>query len=304
MISFKRDYVSLAFTHVHKKARADIALIRTLRVPDDGNDYPLPPGLGRFPVVASKAAHTADAARADRTGLVPMWPSEALWLDFTGNSYPCAVKIGVGGANALTGERLTADLSAEQDYVVVPGQPWLDGVLVSDGAVRQFVAEGDAKGRTIASQLGIDGSHPSIEMLFYPMRRPRYEWLLDDSARSTGMPRRRQVCAGGKIRQHIYRDQYGLDAWVREPAGRLQLDLIPAASWFDLTGKRSPTKPPNAHDYTKAGLPWFDYYDPAQRKLAATPKMKQLVGAAETDLPLSVPEKQVRKLHPTSLNAD
>jgi hypothetical protein len=27
-----------------------ISFLRTLRIPDDGKTYPLPPGLGRFPV--------------------------------------------------------------------------------------------------------------------------------------------------------------------------------------------------------------------------------------------------------------
>jgi hypothetical protein len=30
--------------------RLGISFHRTLRVPDDGRTYPLPPGLGRFPV--------------------------------------------------------------------------------------------------------------------------------------------------------------------------------------------------------------------------------------------------------------
>jgi hypothetical protein len=28
----------------------NITFLRTLRIPDDGKTYPLPPGLGRFPV--------------------------------------------------------------------------------------------------------------------------------------------------------------------------------------------------------------------------------------------------------------
>jgi hypothetical protein len=32
-------------------------------------------------------------------------------------------------------------------------------------------------------------------------------------------------------------------------------------SWHRITQKAPPTKPFNAKVYTKAGLPWFDYYD-------------------------------------------
>ena len=30
--------------------------------------------------------------------------------------------------------------------------------------------------------------------------------------------------------------------------------------WRDFTGEDAPHKPPTAADYTRAGLPWFDYY--------------------------------------------
>ena len=42
-----------------------ITFQRTLRIPDDGNDYPLPPGLGPFPVrrVADHAAKVPDSWR-------------------------------------------------------------------------------------------------------------------------------------------------------------------------------------------------------------------------------------------------
>ena len=33
-----------------------------------------------------------------------------------------------------------------------------------------------------------------------------------------------------------------------------------ASQWRAITGERTPTKPPTAARYTKAGLPWFDYY--------------------------------------------
>ena len=34
------------FPKVHPKAELDITFQRTLRIPDDGKDYPLPAGLG------------------------------------------------------------------------------------------------------------------------------------------------------------------------------------------------------------------------------------------------------------------
>jgi hypothetical protein len=39
----------------------EITFQRTLRIPDDGHTYPLPPGLGQFPV--RKVEHYADRVR-------------------------------------------------------------------------------------------------------------------------------------------------------------------------------------------------------------------------------------------------
>ena len=71
---------------------------------------------------------------------MPMDQSEALWISFSAR-YPCAVKIAAGKINTVSGEAWTAGLPSEpQDYVVVPGQPWLDGFSVGEGLIRQFVA--------------------------------------------------------------------------------------------------------------------------------------------------------------------
>ena len=51
------------------------------------------------------------------------------------------MKIAAGKINAVSGAAWTAELHSEpQDYVVVPGQPWLDGFSVGEGLIRQFVA--------------------------------------------------------------------------------------------------------------------------------------------------------------------
>ena len=50
MIELKHDSLNFSFPDVHPKARLTIEFQRTLRIPDDGKDYPLPPGLGQFPM--------------------------------------------------------------------------------------------------------------------------------------------------------------------------------------------------------------------------------------------------------------
>ncbi len=50
MIELREDSLIFSFPEVHKKATLEIEFQRTLRIPDDGDSYPLPPGLGCFPL--------------------------------------------------------------------------------------------------------------------------------------------------------------------------------------------------------------------------------------------------------------
>lgn len=71
---------------------------RTLRVPDDGRDYPLPPGLGPLPLVPAEQCgdRLPPFMRGRATFLLPMHQREALWLAFGGAYWkPNAVKVGV-----------------------------------------------------------------------------------------------------------------------------------------------------------------------------------------------------------------
>ena len=50
MIELKSDGLVFSFPEVHPDATLRVEFERTLRIPDDGRDYPLPPGLGNFPL--------------------------------------------------------------------------------------------------------------------------------------------------------------------------------------------------------------------------------------------------------------
>ena len=50
MIELIQDQLVFAFPELHPHAKLRIDFQRTLRIPDDGRDYALPPGLGRFPL--------------------------------------------------------------------------------------------------------------------------------------------------------------------------------------------------------------------------------------------------------------
>src|ERR1700693_390234 len=160
MITLESDTLVFRFPEVHKHAEPQIASQRTLRTPDDTKEYPLPPGLGRFPI-----RHTEDFKPKlpkdwlDRGGvMLPLHRAEAMWISFRrsrhGEGYPCAIKIAAGKINAVSGKRWQPELDAsERDYMVVPDQPWLDGYCVAQDQVRQFVGMPMGAGYTAEEQI-------------------------------------------------------------------------------------------------------------------------------------------------------
>ena len=149
---------------------------RTLRIPDDGKTYPLPAGFGRFPLRSvDDFPETVRASWAKRGGvMMPMYQSEALWLHFSAD-YPFAVKIGTGMINAVSGDGWTPALQQDpQNYVVVPGQPWLDGFAVGKGLIRQFVAMPLGEGYTVEEQLTGKSEIGGLQLQIYPMRADSY----------------------------------------------------------------------------------------------------------------------------------
>src|ERR671922_971560 len=90
--------------------RFAVSFQRTLRIPDDNRAYPLPPGLGRFPMehVEDHAARLPAHWAGHGGVLLPMYQAEALWISFGGGGrrggYSFAGKIAARQINALTGE--------------------------------------------------------------------------------------------------------------------------------------------------------------------------------------------------------
>ena len=83
-----------------------------------------------------------------------MYQREALWLNFKHQpNVSNAMKVSVGGINALTGAKKgEAGKAGVQDYLC-KSQPWLDGIVKEEGKVKQFVAMPVGEGYTIEEQL-------------------------------------------------------------------------------------------------------------------------------------------------------
>jgi hypothetical protein len=317
MITLERDSLVFRFPEVHEHATTEVNFQRTLRIPDNGKHYPLPPGLGTFSL--KHLEDFADRVPEDwheRGGvMMPLYQAEAMWLSFSGrprhHAYPFALKIAAGKINAVSGKSWQPGLDASKhDYIVVPEQPWLDGFCVAKNVVRQFVAMPLGSGYSVEEQITGKPEHGGLQIIAYPMNKERYEELArqrkeeegryavrmycsaDPGGASEGVRRVRAapaqamgLAAGGRMRQQIYADPYGIDAWDQSVSSRCFVTLLDATQWREITGEAPDQRPPTAADYTSAGLPWFDYYAEAET----------LAGAKELALVKSVAELAAEK---------
>jgi hypothetical protein len=155
-----------------------ISFHRTLRIPEDGNNYPLPAGLGRFPI--HRVEDYADRVPPDwlKEGgfFIPLYQKEALFLQFEGPDWhPTVAKVCVGRINAITGKAYTENLSAtQQDYVVIPDQKWLDGIASEQGCVRQFVAMPLGQGYTVEAQMTDEEAFGGFQIVGYESKQGKF----------------------------------------------------------------------------------------------------------------------------------
>lgn len=202
-------------------------------------------------------------------------------------------------------DRLSGD---PQNYLALPRQPWLDGINSGKGTVRQFVAVPLGLGATVEGQVTGEEVWGGVQLQSFPLNeRKRAEWeeaqrVLSLETRSVksvgggygsvpppgplpmmpaaaaapapgGAPRPRAAAAmglgvGGSMRQEVYRDTRPVDDYTRKPAARVFVHLVTPPEWRRITGEEPPPSPVDRAAYTKAGLPWFDYYDEGAQDLA------------------------------------
>ncbi len=181
-LELNQDSLVFSFPDVHPDAKLTITFMRTLRIPDDDKTYPLPPGLGAFPV-----RHVDDfkdripAKWKDHGGvMIPLFQSEAMWLNFScgyvqaQGPYPFAIKVATGKRSAITGDEWASELR-EKDYCVAPKQRWLDGYVIADDTVRQFIAAPLGMGFTAEEQITGKADHGGIQIEVLPMKREVFD---------------------------------------------------------------------------------------------------------------------------------
>lgn len=299
--------------------RFAVTFQRTLRIPDDGRVYPLPPGLGRFPIlkVEDYLDHVPALWREHGGAFIPMYQREALWLGFHSAPWkPNAVKIAIGKVNAISGEPDNNALHAElQDYVVCPEQLWLDGIHTDPGLIRQFVAMPLGLGYTVEAALRGGETFGGIQITVFEPKPGRFPEAApikpDNGPLRFAMPKAGGMAtmglgAGGTMQQKIYPDPHGIEVWDQDNYGRVFIHIINSAEFFAITGLAPPPTPIDVKTYTEHGFPWFELYDETKGDVPSSKRLAQAktISARDAergdtghdDASFEVSESQIRKL--------
>jgi len=334
MIELKRDQLVFSFPEIHPKAKLTISFQRTLRIPDDGRHYSLPPGLGDFPLrhVDDYASRVASSWLKRGGVMFPMYQSEAMWITVNSDyiddhrtEYPFAIKVAAGKIDAITGKKWSEKLKGKpQNYMVAPEQPWLDGFCVKKGTIRQFIAMPLGAGYSAEEQITGEAEYGGLQLLVCPMKRKVFEQRfpkikeqirqIESFAHYDDLSEAIPCCLsdmglapGGQMKQEIYEDPFKLSDWDQTTTSRCFVHIANSMVWSSITGGQPPTPPPTAKEYTRAGLPWFDYYNETARPLDGSAVLENLKSVAEMgaemgDVPLpenesATPENIVQIRH-------
>lgn len=337
MYKINSNDIFFEFPEIHDKARLSISFQRTLRIPDDGKQYPLPPGLGTFPL--KKISEFKDRVPCEwlkGDGLMlPMYQSEALWMRFTTYGYPCAIRVATGNINAVTGKPFKKKLR-KRDHMVVPPQPWLDGFCVGKGKIKQFVAMPLGWGTSVEQQITGKEEVGGLQIEVWPMKKDEYEKIYtnrDGECSKIGnfcntgqfLPGLySEVCtfsalaqnttadaccrsvhisemalgAGGEMKQEIYKDTNDLSVWEKK-CDKVFIHLANSFTWQAITQQDPPTAPLTAAGYASRGYPWFDHYLDNMPILDGGENLKQIKSILELGF-----QKGIQNIHPENESFD
>jgi len=273
-----------------------ITFQRTLRIPDDDKTWPLPPGFGAFPIrKVDDYKDSVPASWLEHGGVfLPMYQREAMWMSLSCWP-PHAIKVGLGKVCALTGDAWSEALHRDpQDYLVSPPQPWLDGICVGDGKIRQFVAMPLGSGATVEGQVTGEETVGGLQLKIVPPKKGVFERQQALRRRSAAagfggappMPAcapmesacldessEMGLAAGGSMVQKIYPDPHKRAVWDMDRAVRCFVHIVDSRQWTAITGEPMPPSPIDPSAYKNAGFPWFEVYDEHCKTLAGQEKL-------------------------------
>jgi hypothetical protein len=105
------------------------------------------------------------------------------------------------------------------------------------------------------------------------------------SAQGQSLPKSAEIglAMGGKMKQKIYEDCYGIDDWDQSKAEKVFVHIVNSEMYKQITGEYPPDSQVSARHYTQYGYPWFDIYDEGVGHVAASPVLAEVKTIAELD---------------------
>ena len=205
--------------------------------------------------------------------------------------------------NALSGRSWEESLSkGKQDYIVVPDQPWLDGINAGKGTIRQFVAMPLGMGYTVEGQITGQEEAGGLQIIVYDpkpgkfpeeeSRRAVTEFESVCCCNSDISGSEMGLAAGGRMKQKIYPDSYGIDTWDVQTFGRVYVHIVNSMMYREITGSEPPPTPVTAREYARYGLPWFDLYDQEKATLGESDILTGVKSTGELDTKLGFHSQQ------------
>jgi len=162
-------------------------------------------------------------------------------------------------------------------------------------------------GYTTEEQLTGAGEYGGLQLEVFPMKREAFERRNsnDTTFHSQRLVEGDMPCCsksepdratmgfspGGRMFQEIYRDPFKFSDWDVEHSSRCFTHLTNSLVWRDITGEDPPTVPLTAKEYTRRGLPWFEYYGESSQALGGSKTLAGVktvseMGAQKGDVPL------------------
>ncbi|KAI0132420.1 hypothetical protein BJ170DRAFT_592377 [Xylariales sp. AK1849] len=254
---------------------------------------------------------------------LPIYQREALWINFRASKHKYAIKIYVGGVNAVSGKpmdphvanrfrqfvlvgngmvsrepetqeksapsaarqlEITGPKNQDQDYIVVPGQLWLDGIASEPGVIRQFVATRMGSGQSIEAQVTgketISGIQFEIARLDKKVGSSLKDKALaalaksaqvvmhdaelddeeDDDDNTADVVDEMNTGAGGRIKQTIVKHNHTGDVKTSNSV-LFNVQLLNTLAFARITGKPAPETPISAKTYSDHALPFYNLYE-------------------------------------------
>src|SRR5918999_422736 len=115
-------------------------------------------------------------------------------------------------------------LRIPDDGNTYPLPPWLGGINAGDGFIRQFVAMPLGMGYTVEGQITGQEEEGGIQIKAFGSKLPprHLDHIKAYSVDAMAAPAASMgLGAGGKMKQEIYPDEYGIDTWDADSSGRV-----------------------------------------------------------------------------------